>query len=300
MKRLLSVLLLLLTVVGVRAQLLWKISGADLAKPSYVVGTYHLAPVSFADSIPGLAAALAEVDQVYGELDMSEMADPQKVMLLQQAMMLPEGKSLTGLLTEEELTGLNGLMTDLIGVDFTNPAVAMQMDRLTPAALAQQFSLIMYMQKHPGFDPSNLFDGYFQKKALEEGKPVGGLETVEFQVKVLFGSTPLERQVEQLMCMVNDRAQEEQSMELVLDGFFSQDLAKIEKALAEKRNNGCDSTPEEEETLIYGRNADWAKRLPAIMKEKSTFLAVGAAHLPGDRGLLQLLRAAGYTVEPVK
>ena len=293
-------MVLLLTVVGLRAQLLWKISGADLAKPSYVVGTYHLAPVSFADSIPGLAAALSEADQVYGELDMSELAAPQKLMLLQQAMILPEDKTLTGLLSEEELEGLNGLMTELIGVDFSNPAIAMQMDRLTPAALAQQLSVIMYMQKHPGFDPANPFDGWFQKKALEEGKPVGGLETVEFQVKVLFGSTSLERQVEQLMCMVNDREQQERSMDRVLEGFFSRDLQTIQSVMEEMRGNSCDSTPEEDEALIYGRNADWARRLPAIMREKSTFLAVGAAHLPGERGLLQLLRRAGYTVEAVK
>lgn len=293
-------MVLLLTVVGLRAQLLWKISGADLAKPSYVVGTYHLAPVSFADSIPGLAAALSEADQVYGELDMSELADPQKLMLLQQAMILPEDKTLTGLLSEEELEGLNGLMTELIGVDFSNPAIAMQMDRLTPAALAQQLSVIMYMQKHPGFDPANPFDGWFQKKALEEGKPVGGLETVEFQVKVLFGSTSLERQVEQLMCMVNDREQQERRMDRVLEGFFSRDLQTIQSVMEEMRGNSCDSTPEEDEALIYGRNADWARRLPAIMREKSTFLAVGAAHLPGERGLLQLLRRAGYTVEAVK
>ena len=256
--------------------------------------------MSFADSIPGLAAALSEADQVYGELDMSELADPQKLMLLQQAMILPEDKTLTGLLSEEELEGLNGLMTELIGVDFSNPAIAMQMDRLTPAALAQQLSVIMYMQKHPGFDPANPFDGWFQKKALEEGKPVGGLETVEFQVKVLFGSTSLERQVEQLMCMVNDREQQERSMDRVLEGFFSRDLQTIQSVMEEMRGNSCDSTPEEDEALIYGRNADWARRLPAIMREKRSFLAVGAAHLPGERGLLQLLRRAGYTVEAVK
>lgn len=293
-------MVLLLTVVGLRAQLLWKISGADLAKPSYVVGTYHLAPVSFADSIPGLAAALDEVEQVYGELDMSELADPAKLMLLQQAMLLPEGQTLTELFTEEELTALNALMTELLGVDLSNPAIAMQLGRLTPAALQQQLTLIMFMQKHPGFDPANPFDGWFQKKALEENKPVGGLETVEFQTEVLFGGTTLERQVEQLMCLVNDREQNEKDMDLVLEGFFSQDMQKIEQAMDAKRGNSCDSTPEEDEVMIYGRNADWAKRLPAIMREKSTFLAVGAAHLPGERGLLQLLRAAGYTVEPVK
>lgn len=293
-------MVLLLTVVGLRAQLLWKISGGDLERPSYVVGTYHLAPVSFADSIPGLMAALDEVEQVYGELDMSELADPQKVMLLQQAMLLPEGQTLTDQFTEEELTRLNALLTELLGVDLTNPAIAMQLGRLTPAALQQQLTVIMFMQKHPGFDPANPFDGYFQKKALEEGKPVGGLETVEFQTKVLFGGTTPERQVEQLMCMVDNREQNEKSMNQILEGFFSRDLAKIEQALNEKHGNTCDSTPEEEEALIYGRNADWAKRLPAIMREKSTFLAVGAAHLPGERGLLSLLRAAGYTVEAVK
>lgn len=291
---------LLLMVVGVRAQLLWKISGGDLQKASYVVGTYHLAPVSFADSIPGLSAALNDAEQVYGELDMSELADPQKLMLLQTAMLLPEDQVLTDLLSKEDLEGLNGLMTELIGMDFTNPTMAMQLGRLTPAALAQQLSLIMFMQKHPGFDPQNPFDGYFQKKAQEQGKTVGGLETVEFQVKVLFGGTTLERQVEQLMCMVNDREQTERNVDLVLEGFFSQDLQKIQSALEQTHGNSCDSTPEEDEALIYGRNADWARRLPAIMRAKSTFLAVGAAHLPGDRGLLQLLRQAGYTVEPVK
>ena len=300
MRRILSVLVLLLTVVGVRAQLLWKISGGGLQKPSYVVGTYHLAPVSFADSIPGLSAALAEVEQVYGELDMSELADPQKVMALQQAMFLPEGETLNGLLSEDELGRLNATLTELLGVDLTNPAIAMQLGRLSPSALQQQLSLVMFIQKHPGFDPANPFDGYFQRKALEEGKPVGGLETVDFQVKVLFGGTSTDRQVEQLMCFVDNREQNEKDMNLVLEGFFGQDLKKIQAAMDAKHGTSCDATPEEEEALIYGRNADWAKRLPAIMKKKSTFLAVGAAHLPGDRGLLELLRQAGFTVEAVK
>ncbi len=65
MKKIISLLALyLLVVAGVQAQLLWKISGNGLAKPSYVIGTYHLAPVSFADSIPGLKEALNASEQV--------------------------------------------------------------------------------------------------------------------------------------------------------------------------------------------------------------------------------------------
>ena len=52
------------------AQLLYKISGNGLKEASYVVGTYHLAPASFADEIAGMKEAFAAVEQVYGEVDM--------------------------------------------------------------------------------------------------------------------------------------------------------------------------------------------------------------------------------------
>ena len=78
------------------------------------------------------------------------------------------------------------------------------------------------------------------------------------------------------------------------------DLDALQKAMDEKLGNSCDSTPEEEAQLISNRNADWLAKLPAIMKERPTFFAVGAGHLPGEKGLLQLLRNAGYTVEGQK
>ena len=68
----------------------------------------------------------------------------------------------------------------------------------------------------------------------------------------------------------------------------------------EKEQTSCDSTPEEEDQLINNRNANWAKLMPQIMSAKPTFFAVGAGHIPGERGVLQLLQAAGYTIEGVK
>lgn len=59
-------------------------------------------------------------------------------------------------------------------------------------------------------------------------------------------------------------------------------------------------TPQEKATLIDDRNKKWAKQLPAIMKEAPTFIAVGALHLPGENGILNLLKQQGYTVDPVK
>ncbi|HML70396.1 MAG TPA: TraB/GumN family protein [Macellibacteroides fermentans] len=53
------------------------------------------------------------------------------------------------------------------------------------------------------------------------------------------------------------------------------------------------------QSMLTDRNKDWMKHIPRYIKSKSTFIAVGAVHLSGEEGLIQLLRNAGYTVEPM-
>jgi len=301
MKKISIITMLLVAVfMSANAQLLYKISGKGLAKPSYIVGTYHLAPVAFVDSIPGLRDAMAQTEQVCGELDMKQMTDQAEMQKMMQAMMLPEGTTLKTLLSEDEMTRLNAFMTKLMGADMTNPMVEAQMGKMTPQALNTQFSLIMFMKHTPGFDPANLFDGYFQKAALEQGKSVIGLETMDFQIKVLFKGQTLERQKQLLMCLVDNPKYHEDAAIRLTKAFEAQDLGKMKELLDEKENNDCDSKPEEQDALINNRNADWLTKMPAIMTDKSTLFAVGAGHLPGDKGVLTLLRNAGYTVEGVK
>ena len=156
------------------------------------------------------------------------------------------------------------------------------------------------MKKHDGFNPQATFDGYFQQVAQQQGKGVGGLETPEFQVQTLFKGTTLERQKQLLMCLVDNKEYTELMAERLVKAIFSQDLVGVKAVMDEKEQNQCDSTPEEEDQLIYNRNANWVKLMPQIMKDKPTFFAVGAGHLPGDKGVLQLLQNAGYTIEGVK
>lgn len=301
MKKIMMIaLLMVVAITGAKAQLLYKISGKDLKQPSYIVGTYHLAPVSFVDSIPGLRAAMTETQQVCGELDMSDMMSPDNIQKMMKAMMLPEGKTLKDYLTVEEMDKLNQLMKSLIGMDLTNPILEQQMGKMTPSAINTQLAVLMYMKHTPGFDPTNLFDGYFQKAAKEANKPVVGLETMDFQIKTLYQGKSLERQKTLLMCMLNNTTYHEQNLIALTRAFFAKDLAKMWEITKEKENNSCDSTPEEDAQLIDNRNIDWLTKLPAIMADKSTLIAVGAGHLPGDKGVLSLLRQAGYTVEAVK
>ena len=286
--------------VTANAQLLYKISGNGLNTPSYIVGTYHLAPASYVDSIPGARVALETAEQVCGELSMDEMSSLEGTQKVMAAMMLPDGQSLKDVLSEEEFAKLDAFMADVMGVGLSNPMVGAQLGKMTPMAIATQLQLLQYMKMTPGFNPNALIDSYFQTEASKNGKPVIGFETMDFQISVLYKGRSIERQKVQLMCMIDNREYELMMMKTLTEAYFAQDIAKLLEVTEEKLGNKCDSTPEEDEALIYGRNADWAEKIPAIMGDKSTLFVVGAAHLPGERGVLELLKKKGYAVEAVK
>ena len=302
MKRKLITLAVLLTAaVSVNAQLLYKISGNGLEKPSYIIGTHHLANVGFVEKINGVKEALTETEQVYGEVKWDAMANPDSLKAMQEKMMLPEGQTLKTILTPEQYKRLDAFMTAKLGAGMSNPMVEAQMGKLSPMALVTQFQVLLFMMNHMGeFDPSSTFDQYFQAQAQKNNMPCGGLETMSFQAQVLYGSTPMERQVEQLMCLIDNEQFNVQMLEEMTKAFYAQDLDALKKAMDVKLGTSCDSTPEEEAALIDNRNADWLTKMPAIMKQAPTFFAVGAGHLLGEKGVLQLLRNAGYTVEGVK
>lgn len=302
MKRKLMTLAVLLTAaVSVNAQLLYKISGNGLEKPSYIIGTHHLANVGFVEKINGVKEALTETEQVYGEVKWDVMTNPDSLKAMQEKMMLPEGKTLKTILTPEQYKRLDAFMTAKLGAGMSNPMVEAQMGKLSPMALVTQFQVLLFMMNHMGeFDPSSTFDQYFQAQAQKNNLPCGGLETLSFQAQVLYGSTPMERQVEQLMCLIDNEQFNVQMLEEMTKAFYAQDLDALKKAMDVKLGTSCDSTPEEEAALIDNRNADWLTKMPAIMKQAPTFFAVGAGHLLGEKGVLQLLRNAGYTVEGVK
>ena len=255
--------------VSMNGQLLYKISGNGLEKPSYIIGTHHLANVGFVEKINGVKEALTETDQVFGELKWDSMTNPDSLKMMQQVMLLPEGKTLKDILTTDQYKRLDAFMTQKLGAGMSNPTVAAQMGKLSPMALVTQFQVLLYMMNHMGeFDPSSTFDQYFQAQAQKNNLPCGGLETMAFQANLLYNQ-PMERQVEQLMCLIDNEQFNTQMMEDMAKAFYAQDLDALQKAMDEKLGTSCDSTPEEEA-------------------------------LPGEKGVLQLLRNAGYTVEGQK
>lgn len=299
MKKILIFAMLALVSFTSQAQLLYKISGNGLKEPSYIVGTYHLAKVSFVDSIPGIRRVMNECQQTYCELRMQDMFIPDSLAIIQKAQLLPEGTTLDKVLSAEEMTRLNAYMKDLLGADMTNPLVAEQMGKMTPGAIGVQLSLANFIKKEKDFDINNQFDTYFQKQAITQGKNIGGLETIGFQVKTLYQGKSIERQKEELMCQVDNADFYYAMTDALIQAYYTQDLDAVKEVFETKMHNSCDPTPEEEAQLIYNRNANWLTKMPAVMAQKPTLFAVGAGHLVGNKGVLNLLRQAGYTVEGV-
>lgn len=298
-KIVLTAILMILGFTASQAQILYRISGKGLQKPSYIVGTYHLAPSTFVDSIPGARAAFDAVEQVYGEVDMLETLKPENMEKMQKAMMLPEGTTLSTLLDKDQMDRLNALLREVMGVDMTNEAVAAQLDKLSPSTLETQISLLVYMKNMQGaMDITSMIDTYFQQEAIKKGKIVGGLETADFQMEVLYGAS-LEEQVKSLMCFVDNFQDGVEMADFITAAYFAQDLEQLEELNLEEQEDEC-SNPESNEKMIYGRNADWVEKMPAIMKARPTLFVVGAFHLCGERGVLKMLEAQEYTVEGVR
>lgn len=282
-----------------QAQLLYRISGNGLESPSYIVGTYHLAPASFADSIPGMNEAIENTQQVCGELDMMDAFKPENAARMMQAQMLPEGVTLSSLLTAEERTRLNALLLEVMGTNLDDEAYAAQVEHVNPVTLSTTLSLAAYIKKAESFNPMELLDNYFQMLALQNGKSVKGFETVDFQMDVLYGSE-LPKQVEDLMCLVDHFEESAQLVDRITSAYFSQNFQQLEAILEEEMEGPCAASPEEEANLLDNRNHNWIKIMPDMMAEKPTLFAVGAGHLCGEQGVLKLLQGLGYTVEGMK
>ena len=298
-KIILSAALALVFTMSANAQILYRISGNGIQQPSYILGSHHLVSAGFADKVPGLKAAQAATTQICGEVVTSNMLNPDSLKALQEQMMLPEGKTVKDVLSAEQYQRLDAFLTKTFMVGLSNPQLA-PLTRFTPGALSTQIIGLLYMVKHPGeFDPTNPFDAALQKQAISEGKKAIGLETVGEQMRILYGKT-MERQVQGLMCLVDNGDWNVNMMENLTKAYQQMDSTAIVTSINEKLNNECDNPPAEDEALIYGRNARWAKLMPQIMATAPTLFVVGSAHLFGAKGVLALLRQQGYRVEGVQ
>lgn len=294
MKKTLGILILICITWNADAQLLWKISGNGLKKPSYIFGTHHLAPYSIIDSIKGIRPAFEEAEQIIGEVNLSEMRSPATMQTMQQKMTMNNDTTIESLFTTDEYVMINKYVKENMNVDLH------QIPKVKPAFITNNIVVLMYMKNIPNYNPQEQLDSYFQTQAEVKGKEIQALETIEFQLNLLFNTTTVERQAELLACTLSNPEKTIEDACKLTQAYMKQDIQAVYNMALKKEGTPCDLMPGELESIADNRNIAWMEKLPALIKDKASFIVVGALHLPGDKGLVKLFRKAGYTVKPIK
>ena len=294
MKKIFLLFALMMLAFASQAQLLWKVSGNGLSRPSYIMGTYHFAPASMMEKIPGMQQALEGCDVVVGEIEKESMMSAEAQAKMAQAMIAPLDSTLDKLFSPEDLAIVEQVFDKYFGAMGVKLS---QMNMLKPNAISVQMQAMQAVKYFPNFNQNELIDMAVQTAANEMGRPSIGLETIEEQIELLFNG-PLTEQAEGLLeaCKKDDLFTVQSSA--LVEAYMAQDLNRIEAVFTDPELGG--ENAEEMEALIYDRNRSWAEKLHKMMPERAALVCVGAGHLPGDQGLLQLLRNRGYTVEPMQ
>ncbi len=294
MKRFVLSLALVLVSVSIQAQLLWKVSGNGLEKESYILGTMHNAPASMIDEIHGMQQALDGCDVVIGEMDMKDLglnALNADIVSLVAKFEAPSDSTLDKLFSPEEYQMIKQVFNEKCG-DVAIPFTMMNFFK--PALvnmIITQFSILDSVG-----DVNQYIDMAVQLRAQEMGRPSMGLETLMEQMSFVF-DIPIADQAKELLetCKYIDFSEEMVSM--LYEPYINQDLAKIESMYFDPE---LGNDEKENERLVLRRNLNWVEKLVKMMPERSCLVCVGAAHLIGQQGLLQLFRDRGYTVEPMR
>lgn len=286
MKTLLSTIALIITLsfsICVKAQrkstaksLLWEVSGKDLSKPSYIYGTIHM--ICEPDFVlqAKTTRAFSSSDELVLELNFT---DPAEMAAIQKTMMSPE--PLSKKLSPAQYKKIDAVLSLKTGASLK------AMEQFTMAAI----SSFMISKTLPCKEIKS-YEMEFASFADQQKKSVAALETVKEQTDFFakaFSDDDLVNQIAAFDDYKNVFGE-------TIIAYKSEDLDKLAEILKDKRFG---NTAESDKWMLQVRNVNWAKQMPHMMKNKGCFFAVGAGHLPGKEGILQLLRDKGYTVKPI-
>jgi uncharacterized protein len=265
---------------------LWRISGKDIARPSYLFGTMHMLcgdDITLSDS---LKAAIKSSDNVYLELEMDNLFEMMGAM---QHMSMKGDTTLADLLTKQEYAKVKTYFEEK-----STMLPFSMMESFKPMLAA---SLIAEQQSKSSCDNMVAMEQLIMQEAKDADKKIKGLETMNYQLEI-FDKIPYKLQAKQLYEMIAKSGDTSDGNDLaaLTNAYKSQQLEKLEE-MTVKDDMGIKNFTE---LLLYKRNEAWAKKLDELMGDRSLVVAVGAGHLPGKRGVINLLRLAGYKVEPVR
>lgn len=266
--------------------LLWKVTGKDLKQPSYIFGTIHMICADDALLSDNMKTIIKLVDEVYLEVDMDDMM---QMFSLVSKMKMNGGETLRGLLSEADYE--------------TVKAYFNEKGSMLPFSMLETFKPLLatslIAQNSKDCETMSAMETVIMGAAKDHKKEIKGLESMAYQAGIL-DSIPYKTQAELLVQSIKSEEGGEaenasSDMNKLFNAYKSQDLKVLENLMV-KSEAGLS---EYMDLLLFKRNHNWIKKMKEILPAKSILIAVGAGHLPGDEGVLNLLKKEGYKVEPI-
>jgi uncharacterized protein YbaP (TraB family) len=257
--------------------LLWEIGRAG-QPAGYLFGTIH----SEDSAVLTLPAPVQQAFDAAEKVVLEVQLDMDAMLFSSQVMLLGEGRRLS------EITGKD-LFQQVARAIQTRGIPEIVLDRMKPWAVAVTLSM-------PAPESGEVLDMRLYQQALQAGKQVVGLESIREQLAV-FDDMPESKQVVLLQDAVDNFPELDAMHRELLDAWMRRDLAALMAINTAAMQAGDQELAEEfQDRLIVRRNKRMAERLLPYLQEGKVFVAVGALHLPGETGLLNLLEQRGYTV----
>ena len=261
--------------------LFWEISGNGLKESSFLYGTMHTQDDRVFQFKEGVMDAFNHAKIYAMELNVDSI---DQVALLSKLIM-DSTHSLKTLLTESEYT----MVSDFFRDSLRQPLFLFE--KMQPLFTAQMVSL-----RDLEAQQADALDIYFFKEAKKQKKQTIGLEKTIEQIDA-FSSISYELQAEGLVDAVKNYGNEDElDMDAMMKYYVEGNLDKLLEMTTEYDEEDEEMSKIFNDVFLVKRNHNMADRAEPFIKKGSTFIAVGAAHLPGEEGIIELLRKKGYKV----
>jgi uncharacterized protein YbaP (TraB family) len=271
---------------------LWRVEGPE-APASHVFGTMHVSDPRVLD-LPGpIWQAFRNARTVALEIDFSGGREQalEIARAFFEAMVLTDGRTL------DQIVGPD-LFADTQAALRPYGVSAELLKRMRPWAVYEILVNPANAFRGRG-DETPFLDLSLAQEAENRGKPLYGLETVDEQLAV-FADMPEQDQVALLESAIAYAGEQDMGLEALTQLYLAGDLAAIQRLWFEPaRRLGPDFVVQVVTRLIDDRNEVMVARMQGLLARGGAFVAVGAAHLPGDMGVLHLLERQGYRVTRV-
>lgn len=257
--------------------LLWQITPPNGGPSSYLFGTMHVRDARAFGWLDAALEYLTDCAVFATEFDFSE-TDNQA---LTEVLRLPNDTSLHHLLKPGAWKNLDHYALKLLGVP------AARFDHQHPMMVSSTLTAV-FMSEEQTYS----LDETLWYAAQAAGKQCTGVETFEEQLQTL-KKIPLEQHIKGLTWLLKNFSRQRRRLQKMMNMYAESDLQNLYQA-AKKDAKGL------RKVLLYDRNKLMAKRFAKIAQSQSLFCAVGAGHLAGQKGMLRLLKKAGFKVKAVE